>query len=143
MAVTIENLGFADKSQVMVLLIHYGQVEEQKYFRETPSRIASPGLTLFLLTVFQLLTAVQFCMTSDPEDMIASVTGFLALMVIEWVLFILLKLMRRNSFDVETIAFFLSTIGIAVIALIQQRAEKKKKFKKVAEMKKIIHEEAK
>lgn len=92
------------------------EVEEQKYFRETPSRIASPGLTLFLLTVFQLLTAVQFCMTSDPEDMIASVTGFLVLMVIEWVLFILLKLMRRNSFDVETIAFFLSTIGIAVIA---------------------------
>ena len=92
------------------------EVEEQKYFRETPSRIAIPGLTLFFLTIFQLLTAVQFCMTSDPEDMVASVTGFLVLIVIEWVLFILLKLMRRSSFEVETIAFFLSTIGIAVIA---------------------------
>ena len=92
------------------------EVEEQKYFRETPSRIAIPGLTLFFLTIFQLLTAVQFCMTSDPEDMVASVTGFLVLIVIEWVLVILLKLMRRSSFEVETIAFFLSTIGIAVIA---------------------------
>lgn len=92
------------------------EVEEQKYFRETPSRIAIPGLTLFFLTIFQLLTAVQFCMTSDPEDMVASVTGFLVLIVIEWVLFILLKLMRRSSFEVETISFFLSTIGVAVIA---------------------------
>lgn len=92
------------------------EVEEQKYFRETPSRIAIPGLTLFFLTVFQLLTAIQFCMTSDPEDMVASVAGFFALILIEWVLFILLKLMRRSSFEVETLAFFLSTIGIAVIA---------------------------
>lgn len=92
------------------------EVEEQKYFRETPSRIAIPGLTLFFLTVFQLLAAVQFCMTSEAEDMVASVGGFLALIVIEWVLFILLKLMRRSSFEMETLAFFLSTIGIAVIA---------------------------
>ena len=92
------------------------EVEEQKYYRETPSRIAIPGLTLFFLTVFQLLAAVQFCMTSEAEDMVASVGGFLALIVIEWVLFILLKLMRRSSFEMETLAFFLSTIGIAVIA---------------------------
>lgn len=92
------------------------EVEEQKNFRETPSRIAIPGLTLFFLTVFQLLAAVQFCMTSEAEDMVASVGGFLALIVIEWVLFILLKLMRRSSFEMETLAFFLSTIGIAVIA---------------------------
>lgn len=92
------------------------EVEEQKYFRETPSRIAIPGLTLFFLTIFQLLAAVQFCMTSEAEDMVASVGGFLALIVIEWVLFILLKLMRRSSFEMETLAFFLSTIGIAVIA---------------------------
>lgn len=92
------------------------EVEEQNYYRETPSRIAIPGLTLFFLTVFQLLTAVQFCMTSDAEDVVASVAGFLALIAVEWVLFILLKLMRRSSFEVETLAFFLSTIGIAVIA---------------------------
>ena len=39
--------------------------------------------------------------------------------------------------------FLVLGVVLAVIALIQQRAEKKKKFKKVAEMKKIIHEEAK
>ena len=39
--------------------------------------------------------------------------------------------------------FLVLGVVLAVIALIQQRAEKKKKFKKVAEMKKIIHEAAK
>lgn len=92
------------------------EVEEQKYVRERPADYAIPGLTLLFLTIFQFLTAVQFCMTADPEDILPSVGGLLALIALEWVLFILFKLMRRSSFEVETLAFFLSTIGIAVIA---------------------------
>lgn len=92
------------------------EVEEQNDVRTTPAEMASPGLTLFLLTVFQLFTALQFWMTSDADDAAASVMGFLALMGIQWFLFCMLKIMRRSSFEVETLAFFLSTIGLAVIA---------------------------
>lgn len=92
------------------------EVEEQNDARTTPAEMASPGLTLFLLTVFQLFTALQFWMTSDADDAAASVMGFLALMGIQWFLFCILKIMRRSSFEVETLAFFLSTIGLAVIA---------------------------
>lgn len=92
------------------------EVEEQNYVRTTPAEMASPGLTLFLLTVFQLFTALQFWMTSDAEDAISSVIGFFALMGMQWLLFCILKMMRRNSFEVENLAFFLSTIGLAVIA---------------------------
>lgn len=92
------------------------EAEEEAEYREESSRILSPGFTLFLLTLFQLLTACQFWMTSDPEDAASCVLGFFALIGVEWMLFTVLRLMRRISFEVETLAFFLSTIGTAVIA---------------------------
>lgn len=92
------------------------EIEEQKFYRTKPAAIASPGLTLFLLTVFQFLTALQFLMSCKPENVFYSVGGVLALCVLSWLLFLTLKLMRRSGFEVETLAFFLSTFGLAVIA---------------------------
>lgn len=92
------------------------EVEEQKYYRTKPAAMASPGLTLFLLTVFQLLTALQFLMSSKPDEVLWSVVGVLAVCALSWLLFLTLKLMRRSSFEVETLAFFISTLGLAVIA---------------------------
>lgn len=74
----------------------------------------TPSVTLLLLTVFQLLVtflAVMGC-GRRPEVLLS----FLGLMLVEWALFFGLKLMRRRGFDVETIAFFLTTMGFAVVA---------------------------
>ena len=74
----------------------------------------TPSVTLLLLTVFQLLVtflAVMGC-GRKPEVLLS----FLGLMLVEWALFFGLKLMRRRGFDVETIAFFLTTMGFAVVA---------------------------
>ena len=71
-------------------------------------------VALLLLTVFQLLVtflAVMGC-GRKPEVLLS----FLGLMLVEWALFFGLKLMRRRGFDVETIAFFLTTMGFAVVA---------------------------
>ena len=92
------------------------EVEEQKYYRTRPAAIASPGLTLVILTVFQLLTALQFWMNGKEEAISTVVLGFLAVIGLEWLLFMAVKIMRRSSFEVETLAFFLSTIGLSVIA---------------------------
>ncbi len=92
------------------------EVEEQNYYRTKPAKLAWPGLTLLLLTVFQLLTAVQFCITSKPEQVSQAVLAFVVLIGLEWMLFFTLKLLRRSSFEVETIGFFLTTMGLAVIA---------------------------
>lgn len=92
------------------------EIEEQNYYRTKPANIALPGLTLLFLTVFQLLTALQFTMTSETAYVSSAVLGFVALIGLEWILFIVLKLMRRSSFEVETIGFFLTTMGFAVIA---------------------------
>ena len=42
--------------------------------------------------------------------------SFAALMVWEWACYLLMRSFQRTGFEVETIAFFLSTLGLAVVA---------------------------
>ncbi len=92
------------------------EVEDQLATRTKPQNMGSPALTLFLLTLFQLFTAFQFVTHLQAEAMSSAVLGFAALIAVEWLLFFALKLARRSGYEVETLAFFLSTIGFAVIA---------------------------
>ena len=120
-AVTVCALEYGDKIslggvEMLLAPITAEEVEEQNHCRTKPANIALPGMTLLLLTVFQLLAALQFCMTSDAEDVKQAFVGFIALAGMQWLLFVIFKLINRSSFEVETIAFFLTTIGIAVIA---------------------------
>ena len=75
----------------------------------------SPGLTLLLLTVFQLLVALELVF-NRPDDRIPVVTSFGITLGVEWAMFIAQKLIHRSGFEVETIAFFLVTIGLGVCA---------------------------
>ena len=75
----------------------------------------SPGLTLLLLSVFQMLEIMQL-MFNRPEDRMTIFTAFGILMGVEWAMFIGQKLIRRSGFEVETIAFFLISIGMGVCA---------------------------
>ena len=72
-----------------------------------------PGFTLFWLSLFQLLTAFQLSLDSEAANIFPA---FLLLMAMEWGLFLFTRLLRRTGFEVETIAFFLTTLGLAVIA---------------------------
>lgn len=74
----------------------------------------SPGLTLFFLTLFQALTALQLTLHSEAARQIG--TAFAVLAAVQWAFFLLMRLLRRTAFEVETIAFFLTTLGLAVIA---------------------------
>ena len=75
----------------------------------------SPGLTLLLLTVFQLLVVMQF-LFHRPEDRLTISTAFGILVGVEWLMFIGQKLIKRSGFEVETVAFFLISIGMGVCA---------------------------
>ncbi len=92
------------------------EVEEQNYNRTRPNEMTTPSLTLCLMTIFQLLTVLQLWTNCDAEDAGTIFFGFLSLIALEWLLFFALKLMHRSSFEVESLAFLLTTIGIAVIA---------------------------
>ena len=75
----------------------------------------SPGLTLMLLTVFQLLVGLELVFNRAEERM-TILTAFAILLGVEWILFIGQKLLKRSGFELETIAFFLITIGLGVCA---------------------------
>ena len=92
------------------------EIEDQIATRAKPQSLGWPGLTLFFLTLFQLFTAFQFVTHLDADAMSSAVLGFTALIGIEWLLFLALRLARRSGYEVETLAFFLTTIGFAVIA---------------------------
>ena len=93
--------------------------EEAEYVasqRTAPQRLVSPALTLLLLTIFQALTTLQLLISCDEQyhSRVAIVLGVTCLVM--WILFFANKLMRCNGYEVETIAFFLCTMGEAVIA---------------------------
>jgi cell division protein FtsW (lipid II flippase) len=92
------------------------EVEEQTYSRTSPKHQSSPGLTLLLLTIFQVLAACQLWMQVAPEYAQTVLVSFLSLIALQWVLLLTLRLLHRSGYEVETLAFFLCTIGFSVIA---------------------------
>ena len=75
----------------------------------------SPGLTLLLLTVFQMLVVLELVF-NRPEDRMTVIPAFGILLGVQWALFVGQKLIKRSGFEVETIAFFLMTLGLGVCA---------------------------
>lgn len=85
--------------------------------RKRKSKPVSPWTSLIALTIFQLLTIIQF-KVAYGEDCPASIpTAFLGLSAVMWVYFLLLRSFKRVAFEMETIAFFLSTLSLAVTAV--------------------------
>lgn len=74
-------------------------------------------VSLVLLTAFQILCCVGMIL-GDAEYASDIFLGFGGLVVCQWVLLVFYALIRRPSFEVETIAFFLCTMGMAAIATV-------------------------
>ncbi len=71
---------------------------------------------LLILTVLQFLCCFGFLLGGEPDHMGNIVTGFAGIMLCQWLLLIFYGIIRRNSFELETVAFFLCTMGMAVLA---------------------------
>lgn len=90
--------------------------EEGMLERTKAGKLVYPAPTLIFLTIFQILTALQLMFQTETEHLSFVVLAFGCLIVAQWALFIGLKAMRRNGYEIETIAFFLSTLGLSVVA---------------------------
>ena len=84
--------------------------------RTAPGRFVGPGVTLLILTLFQAFLTLEFTVTSDDEYLMPVCLAFLALIVLEWFCYLVMRSVRRTGFEPETIAFFLSTLGMEVCA---------------------------
>ncbi len=73
---------------------------------------------VLLLTVFQILCCLAYLMGGQAETARAVLLGFGGIMICQWLLLLFYVCIRRTSFEVETVAFFLCTMGMAAIAAI-------------------------
>ena len=74
---------------------------------------------LLILTIFQLMCALAFMLTVREQYIVSIVRGFGGILAAQWLLLAFYGAIRRSSFEVETVAFFLCTLGMAVIATVK------------------------
>ena len=85
------------------------------------TKASSPGqslMALALLSVMQSLICLAFLLGGDVAVGKSILWGFGGVFLCQWALLIFYLCIRRASFEVETLAFFLCTMGMAVIATV-------------------------
>ena len=90
--------------------------EEKAKRRESRRRYrpVSPWLGLVLLTVFQVLAALQLFISEGEGASPMILITFLCLTGVMWLYFLILRALGWVGFEMETIAFFLSTLSLSV-----------------------------
>ena len=73
---------------------------------------------LMILSVFQCLCCLGFLLDADSVHFLPIIKGFGGIVACQWLLLAFYGIIRRTSFEVETVAFFLCTMGMAVIATV-------------------------
>lgn len=99
-----------------VLLPLSPEEKAQRRQRRRAMRPVSPWLGLVLLTVFQALTALQLTISEGENATVMIPLTFLLLTGVMWLYFLTLRALRRVGFEMETIAFFLSTLSLSITA---------------------------
>ena len=85
------------------------------------TKASSPGqslLGLLLLSAMQALICIAFLLGGNVAVGKSILWGFGGIFLTQWALLIFYLSIRRASFEVETLAFFLCTMGMAVISTV-------------------------
>ena len=105
---------------------------KQEQLQATLRTKASSGLdsvvNLMILSIFQCMLCLGFLLGAQPEVYFSIVQGFGGIMICQWLLLIFYGIIRRSAFEVETAAFFLCTVGMAVIATVKPGETDKQLF---------------
>jgi cell division protein FtsW len=84
--------------------------------RTAPGWAVHPGTTFLILTIFQVLLTLQHVITAQEEYRFPIAMAFVAMATTQWLYYLVMRSIRRTGFEVETLAFLLSTIGMSVAA---------------------------
>ncbi len=84
--------------------------------RRSDTQFMSAGPSLAALTLFQILTIFQLWVSLGPEYLGQIVMGIGGLIVLMWTYVIIMKSLGNTAFEMEIIAFFLSTLSLSVVA---------------------------
>ena len=95
------------------------QEERQAQLRTKAANGWDTVTNLMLLTILQCVMLLGFLLNSQQSDFVNVLQGFLGIVLCQWILYIFYCLIQRKSFEVETIAFFLCTMGMAAISTVK------------------------
>ena len=90
--------------------------QKQDLKRKRAGYGVSPAGTLLDLTLFQLTLLLQHAMSPRQKELQAVALAFVALIALEWSCYHFMRFMNRSGFEIETIAFYLTSIGMSVAA---------------------------
>ena len=114
-------VGSGDAVRIGKTPLHLYDMSEEKRDKLEAKRTAagksvSPALTLFELTAFQLLLLLQHLTAAEQRHPLQITLGFAVLILLEWLGYYAMRLIGRSGFEVETIAFYLTGLGLSVTA---------------------------
>ena len=94
-------------------------LEEQrnnKAMRKRETFLLSPWTSLLALTLFQIMTVIQLSISLRDEFSSQIPMAFGGMIILMWAYTIGLRTFHQRGFEVEMIAFFISTLSLAVTA---------------------------
>ncbi len=74
---------------------------------------------LLLLSILQIFMAFGFLVSGSEWSIVPILQGFGGIFLCQWTLFLFYVIIHRASFEVETLAFFLCTMGMAAIITVR------------------------
>lgn len=80
---------------------------------------SSPGASLLqisLLTVLQLIICFSYLLQGDGAHSVGIFAGFMGVIACQWLLLLFYLAIKKPSFELETLAFALCTLGMTVLA---------------------------
>ncbi len=94
------------------------QEEKLSQLRTKGSSFFTSLMNVLKLTLFQALCCLAYIMNGTQETAQSVLIGFAGIAVMEWLLLLFYVCIHRTSFEVETVAFFLCTMGMAVVSAV-------------------------
>ena len=92
------------------------ELQRQSKQRQRPGRRVKPTSTLAYLSIFQGLLLLQLVYAKGPEHLAALSGCFGVLCGAMWGLYALYRLFRRTGFELESLAFLLTTVCLCITA---------------------------
>ncbi len=74
---------------------------------------------VLLLTLIQCLMCISYLLSGSGEYNAAILTGFAGIVACQWLMLLFYIIIRKPCFEIEAIAFFLCTLGMAAIAAVK------------------------
>ncbi len=98
------------------LPVNSEQREALEEYRTRPGQTVSPAITLLELTLFEAFLMLEHVFTAESGFVGDIALAFSGLMCVQWLCYYAMRFIGRSGFEVETLAFYLSALGMSVAA---------------------------